>query len=326
MSLEENNYSRLEELSGSDFEIVDDEPNIIGWEVKNEAGNRIGEVDNLLFDPESRKVRYLVVDLDTDYLGLDTDRTVLIPIGIADLRGEDVHDDTFTSDREESAVDSQTMSTRSTEEWPSGESEINGGFNNEDEIGIEDDENVVIIPNVTPDQLLELPVYEKGKLTPVTETLIRNVFEGNALAGSAEASDFYDHSHFNEDRLYGQANTDNDLQDGNQLATNRIIQRPVDAAPGLDQATVENEGSSLNQPLSGSAHVFSQAEIELIANPEFPVSTQESSGNENISETEGERNYEATNRSAGTEDKIDKSDQEKENPNSSNNENKGGLW
>ena len=78
-------HRRLQELDESDFEIVDGQPDIRGWDVKNEAGETIGEVDELILDAQKRKVRYMVVDLDDDALDLDNDRRVLIPIGIAQL-------------------------------------------------------------------------------------------------------------------------------------------------------------------------------------------------------------------------------------------------
>jgi hypothetical protein len=82
--MEQNTYRYLQELSNSDFQIVEEEPNIIGWEVKNENGTHIGEVAELLFDPETRAVRYLVVDLDDNGMNLD-DKKVMIPLGIAHL-------------------------------------------------------------------------------------------------------------------------------------------------------------------------------------------------------------------------------------------------
>src|ERR1700710_2009725 len=86
--------NRLLELGGSNCEIADDEPDIIGWDVRNSQGKKIGEVDELLFDPQSRSVRYLVVDLDDNELDLENDdRRVLIPIGLAELYRDDVDDD-----------------------------------------------------------------------------------------------------------------------------------------------------------------------------------------------------------------------------------------
>jgi len=86
--MEQNTYRYLQELSGSDFQIVDEEPNIIGWEVKNESGTYIGEVEELLFDPQTRAVRYLVVDLDDNGMNLEH-KKVMIPLGIAHLHTSD---------------------------------------------------------------------------------------------------------------------------------------------------------------------------------------------------------------------------------------------
>jgi sporulation protein YlmC with PRC-barrel domain len=82
-------HRRLQELGESDFEIVDGQPDIRGWEVKNESGRKIGEVEELILDAKLRKVRYMVVELDDDTLDLDDDREVLIPIGLAQLHRED---------------------------------------------------------------------------------------------------------------------------------------------------------------------------------------------------------------------------------------------
>ncbi|MFD0941053.1 PRC-barrel domain-containing protein [Pedobacter boryungensis] len=84
----QHTYQSLKELSSSDFQIVNGEPNIIGWEVKSETGTYIGEVEELLFDPETRSVRYLIIDLDDNDLSID-DKRVMIPIGIAHLHTSD---------------------------------------------------------------------------------------------------------------------------------------------------------------------------------------------------------------------------------------------
>src|SRR5438270_11417418 len=92
MATETNSRDRrLQELSGSDYEIADGEPDIRGWDVKDASDRRIGKVDELIFDTQSRKVRYMVVDLKNNKLDLDS-RDVLIPIGLAELseKGDDV--------------------------------------------------------------------------------------------------------------------------------------------------------------------------------------------------------------------------------------------
>jgi sporulation protein YlmC with PRC-barrel domain len=81
-------HRRLQELDRSDFAIVEGEPDIRGWDVKNSSGKKIGEVEELILDAQKKKVRYMVVDMDDNELDLD-DRRVLIPIGLAELDKED---------------------------------------------------------------------------------------------------------------------------------------------------------------------------------------------------------------------------------------------
>lgn len=88
-------HRRLQELDRSDFEIVNGEPDIRGWDVKNPAGQKIGEVEELIVDAQQKKVRYMVVNLDDNELKLDH-RKVLIPIGLAELHKKD--DDVIISD------------------------------------------------------------------------------------------------------------------------------------------------------------------------------------------------------------------------------------
>lgn len=83
-----NTGNRLQELKGSDFEIVDGQPDIRGWDIKDSQGRNIGEVDELIFDVQSRKVRYMVVDLDNNDFDLKS-RKVLVPIGKAELHEKD---------------------------------------------------------------------------------------------------------------------------------------------------------------------------------------------------------------------------------------------
>lgn len=78
-------FSRLRELRGSGYEIVDGEPDIIGWSIRDAGDRKLGVVHDLLFEPEVQKVRYIIAHLkDNDY---DLDRRkVLIPIGLAELQ------------------------------------------------------------------------------------------------------------------------------------------------------------------------------------------------------------------------------------------------
>ncbi len=88
MTLNENNHSNLQELGGSDYEIADNQPDIRGWEVQDRLGNSVGEVEELIFDPQSLKVRYFVLDVDSNMPDSEAG-DVLIPIGLAELHQSD---------------------------------------------------------------------------------------------------------------------------------------------------------------------------------------------------------------------------------------------
>lgn len=81
-------YSNLLELSTSDYRLTEGEQDIKGWKVRNESGITIGEVKDLLFDPEHLAVRYMVVNLENT--GNEPDeRPILIPIGLGHLHDQE---------------------------------------------------------------------------------------------------------------------------------------------------------------------------------------------------------------------------------------------
>jgi sporulation protein YlmC with PRC-barrel domain len=86
--MEKTKHTRLMELDRSEFEVVQGEPDIRGWDVRNSRGQKIGEVEELIIDVQQKKVRYMVVDLDDNELKLDH-RKILLPIGLAELHKED---------------------------------------------------------------------------------------------------------------------------------------------------------------------------------------------------------------------------------------------
>ncbi|RYF88953.1 MAG: PRC-barrel domain containing protein [Chitinophagaceae bacterium] len=173
---EENKYNRLEELNGSNYQIVEGEPDITGWDVIDGQGHRIGEVDDVLFNPQTRDVRYIIVDLSENELDIVEDKKVLVPIGIAELRDE-YDDDTLETDT------------------------ITEVGVNDDAVDDEEalDEEIVFLPSVTAEQLLALPAYDKDSLSPEYETCVRNVFEPpvNDAIVVYEPDTFYTHEHFN---------------------------------------------------------------------------------------------------------------------------------
>jgi hypothetical protein len=71
---------------------------------------------------------------------------------------------------------------------------------------LDEKEDFVLLPDVTAGHLASLPDYKKGKVTVETERAIRTVFSGadsvNGNVYPLENEEFYDHDHFNEDRMY----------------------------------------------------------------------------------------------------------------------------
>ncbi len=159
---ENNSTTYSQELSGSDFEIADHQPDITGWEIVDSLGNGLGEVEDLIFDSIARKVRYIVASLGLGVPGNSdiegASQLVLIPIGIVDLDNED---------------------------------------------------DEVIVPEVSGVYLAALPRYEPGKsISPAEELAVRYAFLGKESLSDADAvvygrhpEDFYSHGHFDESRF-----------------------------------------------------------------------------------------------------------------------------
>ncbi len=73
----------------SDYEVADEDPDIRGWDVLGENGEKIGTVEELIVDTSTMKVRYLDIDLDDSVIEGNEERHVLIPIGAAKLDDDD---------------------------------------------------------------------------------------------------------------------------------------------------------------------------------------------------------------------------------------------
>jgi sporulation protein YlmC with PRC-barrel domain len=84
MSSNNDDFSHLTELGKSNYEVAAGESDIRTWVVKNENGNILGEVQDLIFDSHLRKVVFIILDLDRNELNLK-ERKVLIPLEYADI-------------------------------------------------------------------------------------------------------------------------------------------------------------------------------------------------------------------------------------------------
>lgn len=85
----ESNY-QLKKLSNlKDYRVTKEDPDVRGWFVVGTDRQRLGKVNDLILDPEARKVRYLEVKLEPELLAGKETRHILIPIGKARIDRDD---------------------------------------------------------------------------------------------------------------------------------------------------------------------------------------------------------------------------------------------
>ncbi len=72
-----------------DFKIADGEPDIHGWDVRGTNGEKVGDVEDVLVDSVTRRVRYIEIKLEKDLVANAERRHALLPIGAVRL---DEHD------------------------------------------------------------------------------------------------------------------------------------------------------------------------------------------------------------------------------------------
>jgi sporulation protein YlmC with PRC-barrel domain len=77
-----NNH--LVPLHESGFEIVDGETDIRNWSVVASENQLVGRVSELIFDETSRRVIYMVIDINGKPLNLIS-RSVIVPMGLAEI-------------------------------------------------------------------------------------------------------------------------------------------------------------------------------------------------------------------------------------------------
>jgi photosynthetic reaction center H subunit len=83
----DSRLARVGELS--DYEVADHHPDIRGWEVIAADGRKIGDVKDLIADTAAMKVRYVDIELESDFRRTDDESRVLVPIEHARLIEDD---------------------------------------------------------------------------------------------------------------------------------------------------------------------------------------------------------------------------------------------
>jgi sporulation protein YlmC with PRC-barrel domain len=139
MEEKEHNHTalRLQELNDSDFEIADDQPDIINWLIVDVNGDEIGEVEDVIFDLESRKVLYIVSLIDND--NEEGFKRVLIPIGVVDFN--EAEDEVVMSESVADLIDTLPVYKPGTVISPAEELAIRFAFLGNDALIQEGDQN-----------------------------------------------------------------------------------------------------------------------------------------------------------------------------------------
>ncbi len=250
MTTNENTGNRLQKLKGSNYEIVDGEPDIRGWDVKDSAGKTIGEVDELIFDVESRKVRYMVVDLDDNDFDLD-DKDVLIPIGLGELHTKE--DDVILP-----GVTAEQL--RSLPEY-------------KDDISTADESTIRNIFAGVGTAGLGAAALSTGDTTPDFYSHEHfnedNLFKNRKSVSAADTTTL---PVIEEELQVGKRT----VETGGAYIKSRIVERPVEETINLREEQVRVERTPVDRPVSNTDFdTFKEGVIELNEYAEVPVVSKE---------------------------------------------------
>lgn len=268
-----NEVDKLIELSGSNYEIADGEPNIKGWDVKTAQHESIGKVDDMLFDQSSKSVKYIIVDVDNNIE--QNNKKVLIPLALAELYNSDKNTDNYSDLDKDMDVQQDSIETFDGDK-------IAPSHNNTD------NDNVVIIPfNI---QLInKLPAYKTGNVTDQMESEIDSIFNGNGSATiansysdniSKEVNNFSDDVNDTtqklnviEENLSVEKQT---IATGRTRLTSRIIENPVEKTIELKDEHVTVVRTPIDRPVSSTdADIFKEEQVEMTEYSEVPVVRKE---------------------------------------------------
>lgn len=261
-----NTDNRLQELSGSDYEMGEGQPDIRGWTVKDTQGNTIGEVEDLIFDTQSLKVRYMILDLEGNVLDLEP-RDVLVPIGVAQIDSDD--DDVLLPNM----TAAQLQSLPKYEKGGIGrdlEDSVKGIFGGVGAAGAAAGA-ALTGGSDRDDDYYNHDVYDEDNLyrnrtAPTTGT---TATEGTTAIPIIE-----------EELQVGKRV----VETGGARLRSRIIERPVEESINLREEHVHIERTPVNRPATAAdLNAFQEGEIEITEHAEVPVISKEARVVEEIS-------------------------------------------
>jgi hypothetical protein len=132
---------------------------------------------------------------------------------------------------------------------------------------LDENDDTVILPNISIEHLATLPDYRKGKLTLDAERKIRNIFSSANIpddyTDNTEGDTFYEHEHFN----------DTNLSKRKKKSESRERERAItDESSNVEDRTSHN-----------GLKPFHEGVIEITENAEVPVVTKETRVVEEVS-------------------------------------------
>ncbi len=254
-----NNNTHLQELGGSDFEIAEGQPDIRGWTVKDRQGNTLGEVEELIFDPQSLKVRYMVLDVEDNLLDTES-RDVLIPIGVAELHDSD--DDVILPNLDASQLNSLPKYEK-------------GLLNRDYEDSIR---NVfaagagtgAALTGATGDDYYNHDYYNED-----------NLYRNRQAGAGTVATEGTGAIPIIEEELHVGKRV---VETGGARLRSRIIEKPIEESINLREEHVHVERTPVNRPATDAdLSNFKEGEIEITEHAEVPVVAKEARVVEEIS-------------------------------------------
>lgn len=254
-----NTTYHLEELNDSDYKIAENQPNIDDWKILNSTDQKVGEVEDLLFDKQALKVRYIITNLKKGDL-LDDDKKVLIPIGQARLDKKNkkvlipnitkAHLTTLPIYRKSHDLNQDDeLAIRNTFSGAGATGVAAGAYNKEtfydhedfDEDRFYDDDNTMTNKNRTGD----------GKI---------DVIEEDLEVGKRE------------------------VETGGARVSSRVVERPVEERVNLREEHVDVKRTKVDRPASSSdLDNFKEGTVEMHETKEVPVVNKEAHVVEEVS-------------------------------------------
>lgn len=247
--------NHLKELNHSDYKIADNQPDIENWKIVDTTGRKVGKVQDLLFDKEAMKVRYIVTDLKDGDLTADN-RKVLIPIGKARLN--------TNSDRVEVAnITNEHISTLP-------------DYRSADALTQQDE---YAVRNSFSEEPIATDTYDRNTFydnKDFDEDYFYN--EDNNMRDNAESTGKVDV--IEEDIEVGKR----EVQTGGARLKSRIVERPVEERVNLKEEHVQVKRTPVDKPADGrDFDNYKEKTIEETESAEVPVVNKEARVVEEVS-------------------------------------------